>query len=87
MPVVGTVTAKDTFNGYMGVMTNIKVLSGSASLPDTAFIFCIDRFAYFPTAGSAHQYTLSDSFEQVMANQKDLVEILFELRQVLCVKG
>ncbi len=25
--------------------------------------------------------------EQVMANQKDLVEILFELRQVLCVKG
>lgn len=68
MPVVGTVTAKDTFNGYMGVMTNIQVLSGSASLPDTAFIFCIDRFAYFPKAGSSHQYTLSDSFEQVMAN-------------------
>ena len=27
------------------------------------------------------------SIEQVMENQKDLVEIVAELRQVLCVKG
>lgn len=61
-PVQGTLTSQNSFNGYMGEMTNIQALSGSASVPDSAFVFCVVGWAHWAGAGATHQYDLGDSF-------------------------
>jgi hypothetical protein len=60
--VQGTMSDTNSMVGYMGQLTNINTLSGSDTLPDTAFAFCIVGWAHFPGAGATRQYTLTDSF-------------------------
>lgn len=60
--VQGTMTGTNSMVGYMGQLTNIHTLSGTDTLPDTAFAFCIVGWAHFPGAGATRQYTLTDSF-------------------------
>jgi len=62
IPVQGTLTDDNSFNGYMGSMTNIQPLSGSVQVPDSAFVFCIVGSAHWAGAGATHQYDLGDSF-------------------------
>lgn len=60
--VEGTVTHKDSLVAYMGVMSDIKVVSGTDILPPEAFTFCVVGWAAWPGAGNTRQYTLTDSF-------------------------
>ena len=66
--VEGTMTPVNYFGGYMGEMSNIKVLSGTDTLASTAFAFCIDHSAQFPGWDGPRQYTLTDSFAPFMRN-------------------
>lgn len=52
--------------GYMGNMVDIKVVSGSDTLPSVAFAFCIDHSAQFPGYNITRQYTLVDNFAPFM---------------------
>lgn len=67
--VEGTMTWENSFQqGYMGQMVDIKVLSGTDTLPSTAFAFCIDHSAQFPGFDTPRQYTLTDSFAPFMSS-------------------
>ncbi|CAN7739471.1 PEP-CTERM sorting domain-containing protein [Pseudorhodoferax sp. LjRoot39] len=63
--VQGTIT-EDKLVGYMGNIS-LTTVSGNDTLPDTAFAFCIVGWAHWPGTGSAHQYTLTDSFAPFMS--------------------
>ena len=62
IPVQGTLTDSNSFNGYMGTMTDIQVLSDSGQVSESAFVFCISPSAHWAGAGATHQYQLGDSF-------------------------
>lgn len=65
--VTATVTNTNQFLGYMGELTDVQVLSGHATLPDSVFGFCIDGSASWPGTGMTRQYTLTDSFGSFLA--------------------
>src|ERR1700744_2611420 len=62
MAVKGTLSDDNSFNGYMGTLTDIQALSGTDQVPDSAFVFCISPSAHWAGAGATHLYDLGDSF-------------------------
>ncbi len=61
-------TSDNFFLGYMGTMTGVTTVSGTETLPDTLFAFCIEHSAQFPGWNTAYQYTLTDSFAPFLKN-------------------
>ena len=61
--VTGTVTPTDSFQGFMGVLTNIVTSPEPNLLPSSAFSFCIEHDTQWPqTWFSTQSYTLGYSF-------------------------
>jgi len=67
--VTGTVTPTDSFEGFMGVLTDIKTSPVPNLLPSSAFAFCIEHDAEWPqTWYSTQTYTLGYSFAPYLSN-------------------